>query len=122
MPPGRLKRYAAKLLFQFRVVVGGSSNARRLCEERIITFRAIHGRAALREARRRGRVARHTYKNGEGNPVHFELVGVLELRCLDPCCDADEVWWEMRWRDRPMERRAKLIPRASALEAIRCHD
>jgi hypothetical protein len=40
-------RYSAKLLFQFRVVVNGDSGARRLCEERMIVFRAASPRLAL---------------------------------------------------------------------------
>ena len=34
-----VRRYSAKLLFQYRV--GGSQNRRRLCEERIITFPSL---------------------------------------------------------------------------------
>ena len=115
-------RYAAKLLFQFRVMVDGSPGVRRTCEERIVTFPATHGQAALREAKRRGRVAQHRYKNNEGNPVHFEFVGVLELLRLDPACDCDEVWYDITDRVRPMERRASIIPAESQLSAIRNHE
>ncbi|HVJ86235.1 MAG TPA: DUF4288 domain-containing protein, partial [Caulifigura sp.] len=87
-------RYAAKLLFQFRVEVNGSSGIRRLCEERIVNFSAADARQALREAKRRGRAAKHRYQNSDGNPVFFEFVGVLELiRLLDG--DSDEVWYEI---------------------------
>jgi hypothetical protein len=116
------RRYAAKLLFQYRVMVGGSPGIRRLCEERIITFPSTHGRAALGEAKRRGRAARHSYTNNDGNRVYFELVGVIELLCLDPACEADEVWYEMPERIRPMERRAQLVPPESKLHAIRNND
>jgi hypothetical protein len=34
------ERYAAKLLFQFRVEVNGDSGKRRLCEERIVVLEA----------------------------------------------------------------------------------
>ena len=112
-------RYAAKLLFQFRVMVDGSPGVRRTCEERIITFPATHGQAALREAKRRGRTAQHRYKNNEGNPVHFEFVGVLELLRLDPACECDEVWYDITDRVRPMERRASIIPAERQLSAIR---
>ncbi|MCI0748044.1 MAG: DUF4288 domain-containing protein [Verrucomicrobia subdivision 3 bacterium] len=115
-------RYAAKLLFQFRVMVEGSPDVRRTCEERIITFSATHGQAALREAKRRGRAAQHRYKNNQGNPVHFEFVGVLELLRLDPACEADEVWYELKERVRPMERRASIIPPENQLSVIRNHD
>ena len=111
-------RYAAKLLFQFRVVVDGSPGIRRLCEERIVTFSATHAEEALREARQRGRAAQHHYKNGDGNPVYFEFVGVMELLRLDPACDADEVWYELSKRVRPMERRASILPPERRLAAI----
>ena len=63
------RRYSAKLLFQYRVMVDGSAGTRRLCEERIITFPSPYGKAALREAKRRGRAAQHRYKNGDGNSL-----------------------------------------------------
>ena len=113
------RRYSARLLFQFRVVVDGDAGKRRICEERIITFTSSHARAALREAKKRGRAARHSYKNSNGCPVHFEFVGVLELLCLDPECDADEVWYHIVERVTPMERRATLIPPEDQLSAIR---
>lgn len=116
------RRYSAKLLFQYRVMVGGSAGTRRLCEERIITFPSSYGRAALREAKRRGRAAQHRYNNSDRNRVHFEFVGVMELLCLEPACDADEVWYEMPERVCPMERRAQFIPPESRLHAIRNND
>ena len=103
-------------------MVAGSAGTRRLCEERIITFPSLYGRVALREAKRRGRAAQHSYTNNEGNWVHFEFVGVMELLCLEPACDADEVWYEMPERVRPMERRSQFIPPESQLHAIRNHD
>jgi len=118
MPADR-GRYAAKLLFQYRVVVDGSPGARRTCEERIVTLSAAHARAALRDAKRRGRAAQHRYKNRDGHPVHFEFVGVLELLRLDPACERDEVWYEIAERVRPSERRASIIPPESRLSAIR---
>ena len=115
-------RYAAKLLFQFRVMVDGSPGVRRTCEERIITLSGTHAQAALREAKRRGRAAQHRYKNSDGNPVHFEFIGVLELLRLDPACESDEVWYDITDRVRPMERRPSIVPPESRLSAIRNHE
>jgi hypothetical protein len=112
-------RYAAKLLFQFRVVVDGSPGVRRTCEERIITLSAAHCRAALREAKRHGRAAQHRYKNSNGDPVYFEFIGVLELLRLDPACELNEVWYKITTRVRPMEHRRSIIPPESQLSAIR---
>jgi Domain of unknown function (DUF4288) len=115
----KTRRYSAKLLFQFRVMVDGSAGKRRICEERIITLRAQNAKAALQAAKKSARSAEHTYKNNEGNRVHFEFIGVLELLCLDPACDANEVWYEIVDRIEPMERKSKLIPAESKLNAIR---
>ena len=114
--------YAAKLLFQYRVMVDDSPGIRRICEERIITFSASDGKTALREAKRRGRAAQHRYKNNDGNFVHFEFVGVMELLRLDPVCESGEVWYDITKRVRPMERRASIIPLESRLSAIRNHE
>ena len=110
-------RYAAKLLFQFRVLVDGDPGVRRLCEERIITFLATDARPALAEARKLGRKAQHRYRNAHGNPVFFEFVGVLDLIGLDPACEPNEVWYDLVRRVKPMERRKKLLPPESRLLA-----
>jgi len=73
----------------------------------------------LREAKQRGRAAQHHYKNCDGNPVYFEFVGVMELLRLDAACDADEVWYDLTKRVRPMERRASFLPPERRLSAIR---
>src|SRR5689334_15756864 len=116
------KRYSAKLLFQFRVMCNGSPGKRRLCEERIITFASSNAKSALREAKKRGHLAQHRYKNTNGNWVNFELVGVLELICLELTCEADEVWFEIKDRIEPMERRRRILPDESTLHAIRNND
>ncbi len=112
-------RYCAKLLFQFRVVVNGDSRARRLCEERMLVFRAASPRLALAEAKRRGRAAQHRYRNNAGEAVHFEFVGILDLLQLGVECEADEVWYDLVERVRPMERRHAILPKEDALNAIR---
>ena len=117
-----LRRYSAALLFQFRVVVNKSSGKRRLCEKRIIHFRASDARSALERAKKRGREAEHRYRNNDGNPVHFEFVGVRELIGCDAACDPDEVWYHMVEMLKPMERRKQLIPPEAELSAIRNDD
>lgn len=117
MDPQKAKRFAAKLLFQFRVVVDGESSRRRTCEERTVVFRAASARSALANARRKGRSAQYRYKNDQGNPVHFEFVGVTDLLCLGPECAPDEVWYDMREMVMPMERRKRILPTDAALLA-----
>jgi hypothetical protein len=117
-----MKRYAAKLLFQFRVRAAGDSGKRRLCEERIVLLKAVSGKAALAKAQRKGKQSQDKYKNIYGNPVQFEYIGVIELLCLDPACDKDEVWYSLIERLLPSERKAKLIPPEAELHAIKNGD
>ncbi len=105
-----MTRFAAKLLFQFRVDVNGDPGKRRLCEERIINFSARSSRQALQKAKRRGKKGEHSYKNSDGNTVSFEFVGILDLMSLGIEAEADEVWYDIRERLLPKERRDKIIP------------
>jgi hypothetical protein len=114
-----MKRFAAKLLFQFRVTVDGSYGRRRICEERIIIFQARSATQALALAKKKGRNGQYCYMNSDGNPVDFQFIGVMELKKLDPVCEADEVWYEITERLLPMERAKRLIPPEDRLEAIR---
>lgn len=105
----RYNRYAAKLLFQFRV--GSRALGRRhLCEERTIVLRAGSPRQALGKAKSAGKTAHLTYTNDCGEKVHFEFVGVLGLLHLGRECDRDEVWYDIKRMTDPMRRRAKLVP------------
>lgn len=115
-------KYGAKLLFQWRVMVGRSSGKRRTCEERIINFTAGTARAALREAKRFGKKAEFDYKNSDGNPVFFEFVGVMDLLHLGSECGQNEVWYDIVERVKPMERRKLLIPPERQLSAIKYHE
>jgi hypothetical protein len=112
-------RYAAKLLFQFRVIVNGESGKRRTCEERIIVFEAGSAKEALALAKRRARSSQFRYRNTDGNPVRFEFVGVLDLLKLGIECENDEVWYDIIERVLPSERKSKLVPPESWLNAIR---
>jgi uncharacterized protein DUF4288 len=113
------RRFAATLLFQFRVVIRGDSGKRRVCEKRIINFVAQGARRALSTARKAGRAAEYRYRNLSGYQVRFEFVGLLDLMELGVECGPDEVWYDIITMVRPMERRRKLIPRAPKLNAIR---
>ncbi len=43
----------------------------------------------------------------------------MELLCLDPACDPDEVWYHIVERVTPMERRKAFIPPERRLNALR---
>jgi hypothetical protein len=114
-----MKRYSAKLLFQFKVIIGSDPGKRRLCEERIVLLSARDAHSALTKAKIRGKTSQHRYMNSDGNPVHFEFVGVMDLLELGAECDPDEVWYELNERLLPSERREKFIPPESQLNALR---
>lgn len=124
-----MKRYSAKLLFQYRT--DHAKENRRVCEERIVTFEARSPRLALRTARAIGRKAQFTsrpsfykqasycassykkaaadvaYMRNATGRIHFEFVGVLDMVDLTDLCEANEVWYDIRRRRVPIER---LIP------------
>jgi len=112
-------RFAAKLLFQFRVVGDGKPDIMRICEERIVVFRASTARKALAMAKQRGKDAQHSYKNDAGGTVYFEFVGILDLLHLGVECEEDEVWYNITQRKLPMERAASILPPETELNAIR---
>jgi hypothetical protein len=111
-------RFAALLLFQFRVETGGGSNRRRTCEKRLLLLRTANARAALRLAKQRGRQAQHRYRNDAGGVVHFEFVGVLDLLHLGIECEPDEVWYDICEMLEPMERRDRILPPEESLQAF----
>src|SRR5271154_846934 len=98
------KRFAASLLFQYRVTINGKSGIRRLCEKQIIQFKAANAKVALLEAKSRAISKQHSYKNSDGNQVSFEFIGIRDLLCLDPECEPDEVWYQIIEMVKPMER------------------
>ncbi len=98
------ERYAAKILFQFRVQIGGDSGVRRLCEERTIVFRASSADEAISIAKAKSKDAEHDYKNDDGYSVYFECVGIRDMICLGSECDEDEMWYDIFEKIRPMER------------------
>lgn len=112
-----MKRYAARLLFQFRKVRNGTSDARRLCEHRIIVTEARSPSAALNKMEARGRDEETDYEQ-DGVQVFLEFVGVSELIELGVSLEDDEVWWEFFEALRPKERRADLIPKPEELRAF----
>jgi uncharacterized protein DUF4288 len=114
-----LERYGAKLLFEFLITVGGKPMARRVCEERIIVVHAASAAAALRAATRKGRASQFRFRNTDGNPVHFRLVGIMDLLHLGVECGDDEVWYDITERVRPSERRSTILPRREDLSAFR---
>lgn len=114
-----MKRYSAKLLFQFRADLGkGRSDTMRRCEERIIVLSARGAESALRKAKRYGKSEEFDAQSEAGNPIYFEFIGVTDLLELGPECEPNEVWYDIVTMKLPSERRDKLIPKEGALNAI----
>lgn len=111
-------RYAAKLLFEFRVEIDDRVGERRTCEERIILLDAADARDALEKAKASGKEAEHVYENSDGNDVCFGFIGVMDLIELGMECESNEVWHESKIRLRPSERQSDLIPSECDLRAI----
>jgi hypothetical protein len=104
-----MRRFAAKLLFQFRPSRRSERATMNLCEERIVTFGAASSRAALAKAKQIARRASHSFPVVRGGRVHFELVGIMELMELGVETEPGEVWWELYLRKLPRQRRATLV-------------
>jgi len=114
-----MKRYSAKLLFQYRAALGENPNGiMRCCEERLILVSARTARAALSKAKAHGKKAERKGKGEAGNTYYFDFIGVMDLLEIGIECEPDEVWYDIRTRKLPMERKEKLIPPEEKLNAI----
>lgn len=82
-------------------------------------IRATTAKTALAKAKRIGKQREYNYDNDEGNAVRLERVGVMELIGLDPECLKDEVWYDIRTMLKPVERRKDILPKESALSAVK---
>ena len=110
--------FAAKLLFQYRVVRGGKSNRKRVCEERIVLLKGRDPLEASRRARATGRGEEFRHQI-DGGAVFFEFVGILDLVELERARETNEVWSRLHERLLPFERRRQLVPPERALTAVR---
>jgi Domain of unknown function (DUF4288) len=114
-----MKRYAAKLLFQFRVVVSGEPGRMRIVEERIVLLSARTAKEVLRKAKTFGKEKEFNFINDSGDRVYFEFVGVLDLLELGLEVEKGEVWYEIKQMLLPMERRSRILPTEAKLSALK---
>ncbi|PTU29149.1 DUF4288 domain-containing protein [Stenotrophobium rhamnosiphilum] len=112
-------RYAAKLLFQFRIVTSGRTNKVRDIEERIIICAQENAELAYKYSKSYGIESEYHYKNDSGGKVFFEFIGVIDLLHLGNETTKEEVWYDIRRAVNPMERRKKLVPAKHELSAFR---
>jgi hypothetical protein len=111
-------KYAAKLLFQYRIIKKKPSR-KRLCEEGIFQFEASSPKHAIKKAKSIGKAAEYTFVNVDRHQVLFEFVGILELRSMGAELESHQVWYDYKELVQPMERNKKLIPREEKLAVIR---
>jgi hypothetical protein len=112
------RRYAAKLLFQYRTSQI-RKDGRDLFEERIIVVTAKHSRSALIKCRSAGMQKQYSYIAASGCKVNVEFLGVIQLLRLDLLCDDDEMWYSLHSMLIPSRRRKSLVPDENNLDAIR---
>lgn len=112
------ERFAAKLLFQFRLS-GDVPGGFRTVEERIVVISAVNASAAYAAALLKGKTAKYSYRNDDGERVYFEFVGVRDLMNLGTETEDDEVWYEVRRMKDPMQRKDDLVPDKQVLDAFK---
>lgn len=102
--------FAAKLLFIWSPDPVTGSRVKRLCEERILAFRARSAADAVRKAKSLGRSGQIRFESGH----HLQFAGVLQCMELNSH-DQGEVWWEFRRRSNPEVWAKKALPRDAEL-------
>ena len=112
-----MKRFSAKLLFQYRVEIEGDSGRFRTVEERIVTTHSPDARSALETFKHAAHEDESSYLNDEGNRVYIEFVGIVDMMELGLVCGESDVWYDIRTMLTPMERKAQLIPDESVMLA-----
>jgi hypothetical protein len=102
-------KLAAKLLFQFRVVVNGSSGTNRQCEIRYIVIdNVINIDDSIEQLFVYGKKKNYSYINTDRNKVYFEFIGVMDYILMEEECDDNEFWYDFCGKKLPMENRKTL--------------
>ena len=107
--PKGYKYYTATILSQSRVVVDGESNKMKPCTLIWHLLKAKTHKEAIRLANKIGKSQEVSYKNTDGNMVHVEFVGIMDLvESTFHLEHFDEPWvWSGNMLN-PMERKDKL--------------
>jgi hypothetical protein len=93
-----MERYAANLLFEYRIKEAPSS--RPLCERRIVVLNASSDRDAIRRAKKRGKQSEYSYRNADDQTVQIRFVGLIDVIDL-LACEADEVYYSLQRMSNP---------------------
>lgn len=107
---GRRPRFAAYLLFQFRVGASQPGPRQRVrCEERLVVFPNVFGGEAIAAAKSYAERAKTQAVDAEGREVHFEFIGIVDAEMLDLESDSATVWYDVYDRRSPMTRKDALL-------------
>lgn len=114
-----MKKYAAKLFFQFYLDLKKCNPKRRLTVSSIVVLDASTAKEAYKKAEKKGFEKQYDYVNDEGNSVFFQFIGIEDLLHLGLEADEDEVWYDIKERLLPMERKDRFIPSIEQLSAFK---
>lgn len=114
-----MQKYAAMLMFQFRVDTPDQKPKKRVCEKRIINFQENTPDSAYEFAVNYGKECEFDYENDDGNTVFFEFIGIIDLMVLGAECGDLDVWYDVVEHLEPMERKDKFVPSKNKLSAFK---
>jgi len=110
-------RMAAKLLFQFRVIIDNSSGIYRKCEERYVVFDIVTDvYETLDRIYECAKNKNRSFKNCGGNKVYFEFVGISDYIIMGAECEENEFWYDFVVKKLPMENKKKLTMSKSEIK------
>jgi hypothetical protein len=109
--PAGCKYFAARLLFQYRVVIKrtGESNKIRPCSDTVTITCASTFKKALRQFKQIGKEQSTHYVNTDGNEVFVEFVGIIKMIEITSHLVNNETWLSFGELLMPMERKEKFI-------------
>ena len=105
------KRYSAKLMFQWR----NEDMEEKFfhTEERIVVFESTSAKRAIKMARTIGKKCDFDYQTDDFGRVFFEFIGLMDVVDIDFLIRNgkpwDEVWYDVKTRFKPMERKDKFV-------------
>jgi hypothetical protein len=108
------RRFAAKVLFQYRVE-GRSAKSPTLCELRIIVCEAQSERQAVQAFRRIINSSTCEIANPGAPRVQVRPIGIVDAMELGIEADPNEFWYEFRQITRAMKRREELTLHSAEL-------
>ncbi|MEM6457364.1 MAG: hypothetical protein AAF772_19915 [Acidobacteriota bacterium] len=115
-----VRTFGVEMLFQWRTTTpDGRSNTMRPCQTQIVHVDSRTARDAYRQALAHADAQTYTI-DGPNKDVRFECVGIVDMIEIDPLDDdSDEVWYDVRKRLMPMERKDAILPARDRLLAAR---